>query len=375
MSEAGSRSVPRGPSRIAVDAMGGDKAPREIVRGALQAAAEYPVTVLLVGREADVRREIAAAGEALPSNVELVDAAEVVEMNDHPLAPIRKKKNSSIRIAADLVGDGRADVFVSAGNTGAAWTSARKVLGMIEGVDRPALAAVVPHVDGHTVLLDVGANVDVKPHHLREFAVMGHFYAQMLFGLRSPRIGLLSIGEEEGKGNEITRQSYRVMKDAGLNFIGNAEGRDVYNGNADVVVCDGFTGNVVLKASEALAEMIGKRLRRELKANPLRTMGALLAKGAFDALKRSTDYKEYGGAPLLGIRGGCVVCHGRSDARAIKNAIRVAGDFAESRINDKIREKVLELHQKERAEGLQAGNGTDESSEVLAPQQSLPLHE
>ncbi|MGH9457557.1 MAG: phosphate acyltransferase PlsX [Thermoanaerobaculia bacterium] len=373
MSEAGPGSVSKGPSRIAVDAMGGDKAPREIVLGALQAAAEYPVVIHLVGREAEVRREIAAAGESLPSNIEIVDAAEVVEMNDHPLTPIRKKKNSSVRVAADLVGDGKADVFVSAGNTGAAWTSARKVLGMIEGVDRPALAAVLPHVDGHTVLLDVGANVDSKPHHLREFAVMGHYYAQMLFGLRSPRIGLLSIGEEEGKGNEVTRQSFRVMKDTGLNFVGNVEGRDVFNGNADVVVCDGFIGNVVLKASEAVAEMISKRLRSELKANPLRAFGALLSKGAFDALKRSTDYKEYGGAPLLGIRGGCVVCHGRSDAFAIKNAIRVAGDFAESRINDKIREKALELHQKERAQGLQAGNGDE--TEVAAPQQSLPLHE
>jgi glycerol-3-phosphate acyltransferase PlsX len=359
MSSAGPGSVIKSPSRIAVDAMGGDKAPGEIVLGALQAAAEYPVLVYLVGREADVRREIQHHSGSVPSNVEIVDAAEVVEMDDPPLTPIRKKKNSSVRVCADMVGAGRADVFVSAGNTGAAWTSARLVMGMIEGVDRPALTAVVPNLNGHTVLLDVGANVDSKPHHLREFAVMGHFYAQMLFGLRSPRIGLLSIGEEEGKGNELTRQTFRVMKEAGLHFIGNAEGRDIFNGNADVIVCDGFIGNVVVKASEALAELMGKRLKSELLANPLRRTGALLARGAFRALKRSTDYKEYGGAPLLGVRGGCVVCHGRSTAYAIKNAIRVAGDFAESRINDKIHEKVLELHEKELAQGLQAGNGTE----------------
>ncbi|HVR42393.1 MAG TPA: phosphate acyltransferase PlsX [Thermoanaerobaculia bacterium] len=366
MSSGDAGPVSKGPSRVAVDAMGGDRAPGEVVRGVLEAAAEFPVFVYLVGREAEVRREVELASGSIPSNVEIVDATEVVEMHDHPLAPIRKKKNSSIRVCADLVGAGKADAFVSAGNTGAAWTSARTVLGMIEGVDRPALAAVVPHHDGHTVLLDVGANVDSKPHHLREFSVMGHFYAQMLFNLRSPRIGLLSIGEEEGKGNELTRQTFRVMKETGLNFIGNAEGRDVYNGNADVVVCDGFIGNVVLKASEALAEMVGRLLREELRANPLRQVGALLASGAFSALKRRTDYSEYGGAPLLGVRGGCVVCHGRSSAKAIKNAVRGAGDFAASRINDKIHAKVNELHQKELAEGLQAGNG-ESGDEVALP--------
>jgi glycerol-3-phosphate acyltransferase PlsX len=357
MSSAGPGSVLKTPSRIAVDAMGGDKAPGEIVLGALQAAAEYPVLVYLVGREADVRREVLRHGTSVPSNVEIVDAAEVVEMHDNALAPIRKKKNSSVRICADLVGTGKADVFVSAGNTGAAWTSARMVLGMIEGVDRPALVAVVPTLNGHSILLDVGANVDSKPHHLREFAVMGHFYSQMLFGLRTPRIGLLSIGEEEGKGNELTRQTFHVMKETGLNFIGNAEGRDIFNGNVDVIVCDGFIGNVVVKASEALAELMAKKLKSGLLANPVRRTGALLARGAFRELKRATDYKEYGGAPLLGVRGGCVVCHGRSEAYAIKNAIRVAGDFAESKINDKIHAKVLELHEKEIAEGLPSGNG------------------
>ena len=353
---------PATPVRIAVDAMGGDHAPREIVLGSLQAAEAHRVHVLLVGRDEEIRREMPGGGATLPPNVEIVDAREVVGMDEPPLTPIRRKKNSAIRVAADLVGAGRADAFVSAGSTGAAWTSARMVLGMIEGVDRPALAAILPRRDGMTLLLDVGANVDSKPHHLREFAVMGHFYAQMLFGLEAPRIGLLSIGEEEGKGNDLTKQTFNVMKAAGLNFIGNAEGRDIYNGNADVVVCDGFIGNVVLKASEALAETIGKLLREALKRNPLRALGAIAARGAFKALKKRTDYTEYGGAPLLGVRGGCVICHGRSSAKAIRNAIRVAGEFAESRINEKIRAKVSELHGKEKAEGLQFTNGDSAAS-------------
>ena len=328
---------------IALDAMGGDHAPEEIVAGAVLAAREYPVEILLVGQEEVVRKNLAAA-DSIPRNIEVVDAREVVEMDDTALAPLRKKKNSSVRICANLVAEGRAHAFVSAGNTGATWTSARAVMGMIEGVSRPALAAIVPSSKGHTLLLDVGANVETKPNHLREFAVMGHFYAQMLFGLDEPRVGLLSIGEEEGKGNDLTKETYRVLKETGLNFIGNAEGRDVYNGNADVVVCDGFVGNVVLKASEALGEMVNKTLREEMTRTFSRKIGALLARGAFDSLKKRMDYSEYGGAPLLGVKGGCIVCHGRSNAKAIKNAVRVAYDFARNRIDEKIRAKVLELH-------------------------------
>ena len=330
--------------RIALDAMGGDHAPEEIVKGAVLAARELPVDIILVGQEAVVRKNLAAADGALPRNIEVVDALEVVEMDDTALAPLRKKKNSSIRICANLVAEGRAHAFVSAGNTGAAWTSARVVMGMIEGVSRPALAAIVPSSHGHTLLLDVGANVETKPNHLREFAVMGHFYAQMLFGIAEPRVGLLSIGEEEGKGNDLTKETYRVLKETGLNFIGNAEGRDVYNGNADVVVCDGFVGNVVLKASEALGEMVNRMLRDEMTRTLRRKIGAMLARSAFDGLKKRMDYSEYGGAPLLGVKGGCIVCHGRSNAKAIKNAVRVAYDFARNRIDEKIRAKVIELH-------------------------------
>jgi phosphate acyltransferase len=327
--------------RIALDAMGGDHAPHEVVKGAILAAKEYPVEVILVGQEERVRKEL---GDSIPGNISVVDAREVVEMDDPALTPIRKKRNSSVRVCANLVKEGRADAMVSAGNTGAAMASAYMVLGTIDGVSRPALAAIVPNANDHTVLLDVGANVDSKPSNLREFAVMGHFYAQMVFDIEAPRVGLLSIGEEEGKGNELTKETFRVMKETGVNFIGNAEGRDIFNGNFDVVVCDGFVGNVVLKASESLGEMVKKGLKQELTKNIMRKSGALLAKGALSALMDRMDYTEYGGAPLLGVKGGCVICHGRSNAKAIKSAIRVAQNFAVNQMDTKIREKIGELH-------------------------------
>jgi glycerol-3-phosphate acyltransferase PlsX len=331
--------------RIALDAMGGDHAPHEIVQGALQALAEYPtIEILLVGREEVLREQL---GGSVPSRIEIVDAREVVDMTDNALAPLRRKRNSSIRVCANLVAEGKAAAVVSAGHTGAAMTSAYKVIGTIEGVSRPALAAVLPSSKGHTVLLDVGANVDSKPAYLREFAVMGHYYAQLILGIDAPRVGLLSIGEEEGKGNELTKETFRVLKEAGLNFMGNAEGRDIFNGNADVIVCDGFTGNVVLKASESLAEMMRNLIREEITSTFTRKVGAFLAKGAFDGVKKRTDYAEYGGAPLLGIKGGCIISHGRSNAKAVKNAIRVACDFATKQIDVKIREKINVLHTRE----------------------------
>jgi glycerol-3-phosphate acyltransferase PlsX len=335
-------------TRIALDAMGGDHAPDEILRGALLALEEYPaVQILLVGMEEVIRERLTALGTPRPPRVEIVDAREVVTMEDNSLAPIRRKRNSSVRVCANLVRDKRADIMVSAGHTGASMTSAYMVMGTIEGVSRPALTAMIPNVTGRdTILLDVGANPDTKPSNLREFAVMGHFYAQMVLGMEHPRIGLLSIGEEEGKGNELIKETFRVMKETGLNFIGNAEGRDVYNGNADVIVCDGFTGNVLLKASESLAEMLFTLIRNEVKG-PLRKLGALLLKPAFRALKKRTDYSEYGGAPLIGVNGGCIVCHGRSSAKAIKNAIRVAHEYSVNGIEAKIRTKVSDLHNRE----------------------------
>jgi phosphate acyltransferase len=341
-----------GSCRIALDAMGGDHAPDEIIKGALLAAREYPVDILLVGKQEILAQKLKAFGDGSASRIEIVDAREVVEMEDTALAPIRKKRNSSIRVCANLVKEGRAAAMVSAGHTGAAMTSAYMVLGTIEGVSRPALAAILPNAKDHTVLLDVGANVDSKPAYLREFAVMGHFYAQMVLGMDEPRVGLLSIGEEEGKGNELTKETFRVLKETGLNFIGNAEGRDVFNGNCDVVVCDGFTGNVVLKAGEALGEMVSRSLRAEVTKSVIRKAGALILKRAFDDLKKKMDYSEYGGAPLLGVNGGCIVCHGRSNAKAIKNAIRVARDFAVNEVDSKIRDKINDLHSREHESAL-----------------------
>jgi len=326
--------------RIALDAMGGDHAPSEVVKGALLAAAEFAVEIILVGQEDVVRRELAAANSTTPRNIDVYDAREIVTMEDTALAPLRRKRNSSVRVCANLVDEGRADAFVSAGNTGATWTSARAVMGMIEGVSRPALATVLPSTKGHTLLLDVGANVDAKPNHLREFAVMGHFYAQMLFNIDAPRVGLLSIGEEEGKGNELTKETYRVLKETGLNFIGNAEGRDVYNGNADVVVCDGFIGNVVLKASEALGEFVSTTLRHEMTRTWKHKVGGLLAKSAFVNLKKRMDYSEYGGAPLLGVGSVTIVGHGRSSAKAVQNAVALAHRFAAARFIERVEREI-----------------------------------
>ena len=251
--------------KIAVDAMGGDHAPRAAVEGAHAAAVEDGAEVILVGREDVVRGELARLRDH-GGRIEVVHAEEVVEMDDPAIAPLRKKRRSSIRIACELVKAGRAAAMVSAGNTGAAMTAAKMVIGTIPGVDRPALAAVLPNPTGRTVLLDVGANVGTKPHHLRQFAVMGHFYAQQVLGIASPRVGLMSVGEEEGKGTDFTREVFKVLKETGLNFVGNVEGRDVFNGNVDVIVCDGFVGNVVLKAAESLASMVGKMLEQELRA-------------------------------------------------------------------------------------------------------------
>jgi len=221
------------------------------------------------------------------------------------------------------------------------------VIGTVAGVDRPALAAVLPNINGRTVLLDVGANVDTKPVHLREFAVMGHFYAQEVIGTPSPRIGLMSIGEEEGKGNDVTREVFKVLKTTGLNFLGNVEGSDVFNGTADVIVCDGFVGNVILKSAEALAEMIFRMLREEVESSARTKAGYVLAKPAFDRFRQRTDYSEYGAAPLLGVNGGCFIGHGRSNARAIQNAIRRAVEFSAAQLDRKIHDKIAELHSQE----------------------------
>ena len=332
--------------RIAVDAMGGDHAPRAAVEGACLAAVEDGANVILVGDQHRVQAELDRLRRPCP-RVEIVHADEVVEMDDPPITPIRKKRRSSMRICAQLVKEGRAQAMITAGNTGAAMITAKMVIGAIAGVDRPALAAVFPNANGRTVVLDVGANLDSKPEHLRQFAVMGHFYAQEVLGTASPRVGLLSVGEEDVKGTDLTKEVFRVLKTTGLNFIGNVEGRDFFNGNADVVVCDGFVGNAVLKAAESLAGLFGKMLRQSLQKNARTKLGAVLAKPAFDELKRQLDYAEYGAAPLLGVRGGCFIGHGRSNPRAIRNAVRRAVEFCAADLHNKIRDKVAELHARE----------------------------
>jgi glycerol-3-phosphate acyltransferase PlsX len=345
---------------IAVDAMGGDYAPESAVAGAVRAAVSDRASILLVGDRARLEAELARHPEAarLDGRITIVHAEEVVGMDEPAITPIRKKRRSSVRICAEAVKDRRAEAMVTAGNTGAAMIAAKMVIGTLPGVDRPALAAVFPNPRGHTVVLDVGANVDSKPEHLREFAVMGHFYAQEVIHTPSPRIGLLSIGEEEGKGTDLTREVFRVLKTTGLNFVGNVEGRDVFNGSVDVIVCDGFVGNVLLKSAESLAELMGRMLREELSRSLRTKLGYVLSRPAFDRFRQRVDYAEYGAAPLLGISGGCFIGHGRSSPHAIHSAIRRAIEFANARLDRKIGEKLAELHSHEHemsGEGRQGG--------------------
>ena len=326
---------------IAVDAMGGDDAPSAEVEGSLQAAREYGARVLLVGREDELGKELRKHGP-VPSAVEIVHAAETVTMNDNPARALRSKRGSSIRVAAEQVRQGRARGLISAGNTGAVMAAALTVMGRIPGVKRPAVAQAFPTLkSAWTLLLDVGANVDCSVDMLVQFAVMGDVYSRALLGCENPRVGILSIGEEEHKGNGLTGEAYPLLKRQPLNFIGNVEGHDLYSGKADVIVCDGFTGNVALKVSEGLVAAIKSMLRESLEATVVRQIGYGLAKGAFDDFRTRLDYTEYGGAPLLGVKGGVIICHGRSNANAIKNAIRVAVELEKGGINQKI-ERNLE---------------------------------
>jgi glycerol-3-phosphate acyltransferase PlsX len=327
--------------RVAVDAMGGDHGPRVVVEGTVAACRELGVKVLLVGPKAIVSDEVRRAkGEGLP--IEVLDAPEVVEMAEK-VSRSTLKKRSSILVAVEQVRDGAADAFFSAGNTAACWTIAKMTLGTLEEVDRPALAAVVPNISGRTVLLDVGANASCKARHLEEFAVMGNVYTRAVLHTENPRIGLMSMGEEETKGNDLVKEVHEVLKASTLNFIGNVEGHDVFDGKVDVIVMDGFTGNVVLKASESLAESILHLIKEELWRTPLRRVGASLCRGAFKAVKRRTDPSEYGGAPLLGVKGCCVIGHGRSNPVAIKHGIRVAAEFFASGVNRGIEAELRAL--------------------------------
>jgi len=350
---------------VAVDAMGGDAAPRVAIDGAVAAARHFELGVALVGPLAALEREIARHPDIDPARVRLVDAPEMIGMEEAPAASLRRKPKASIKVAADLVARGDAAALVSAGHTGATVMAAYGAFGMVSGVDRPALAATIPTagpwapelrqpgvptartVRGGVeqrrrpaILLDVGASVECRPQHLLQFAVMGSVYARVALGIEAPRVGLLSIGEEATKGNELTRDAHRLLKAAPLAFIGNVEARDVYSGRADVIVCDGFTGNVALKISEGLVDVMENLLHEELSSTVTMRVGSLLTRRALRRFRRRVDYSEYGGAPLLGVGGVTIVGHGRSSAKAVRNAIAMAYRFVEGGFIHRVRDEI-----------------------------------
>jgi glycerol-3-phosphate acyltransferase PlsX len=319
--------------------MGGDHAPAPIVDGAVAAARHLASGVILVGQKDRIDVELARHPDAASLPIAVMDAPDVVGMHEAPAAALRKPW-SSIRVAVGAVAEGRAAAVVSAGNTGATVLAAHAALGLLPGVQRPALATAVPTKTSRAVLLDVGANAECRPAHLLHFAVMGSVYAQLALGVAQPRVGLLSIGEEETKGNELTRDAHRALKDAPVRFIGNVEARDVYSGIADVIVCDGFTGNVALKVSEGLVEMVEGLLRDELSSTFSTRVGYLLSLRAFRRFRKRVDYSEYGGAPLLGVGGVVIVAHGRSSAKAVRNAILLASRVSRDRLISQIEQGI-----------------------------------
>jgi glycerol-3-phosphate acyltransferase PlsX len=327
--------------RIAIDAMGGDNAPAVEVEGAIAAAREFGIPITLVGDTERLKAELAKHNIS-GLDIQLHHASEVVGMHDSASDAIRKKRDSSIRVAFELVKAGQADAVVSAGNSGATMAAGMFVLKRIKGIERPAIAQIFPTLSGKTLVLDVGGNVDCKPIHLVQFAVMGEVYARSIMDVASPKIGLLSNGEEDSKGNELTRETNAMLKRVAFDYFGYVEGRDIFNGLVDVVVCDGFVGNVVLKLSEGLAEAVGSMLKEEIKRSMISKIGYLLARKAFHNFKKKVDYAEYGGAPLLGIDGVGMICHGGSNTKAIKNAIRFAHEFALRGVNQRMAEKLQE---------------------------------
>ena len=327
---------------IVLDAVGSDKAPEPEIRGAILACRALPVRVHLVGPESELRDLLDEHLENEDLPIVIHHAAERIGMDEKAAHAVRSKRDSSMRVGLKLVREGKAAGFVTAGNTGAAMATAKMVLGALPGVDRPALATPMPTSKGNPcVLLDVGANVDCKAQNLEQFAVMGEMYARSVLKIAKPRVGLLSIGEEESKGNELTREAWPLLKALPINFIGNVEGRDIFNGNADVIVCDGFVGNVALKTSEGIGRFVRDVLRTSLNKTVTAQVGALLSRRAFNDFRRRLDPSEYGGAPLLGVRGVCIIGHGSSNDVAIYNGIRVAYEFSRSDANGAHRAGIL----------------------------------
>ena len=327
--------------RVAVDAMGGDNAPAIEVEGAILACREFGIPVTLVGDQARLVAELAKHTTS-GLDIDIFHASEVVGMHDSASDAVRKKRNSSVRLAFDLVKDGKACAAVSAGNSGATMAAGMFVLKRISGIERPAIAQIFPTLKGKTLVLDVGGNVDCKPIHLAQFAIMGEVYARYAMGIPNPSVGLLSNGEEDSKGNELTRETNTLLRATSLNYSGYVEGRDIFKGTVDVVVCDGFVGNVVLKLSEGLSEAAGKMLKGEILKSWVSKLGYLFVRGAFNRFKKIVDYAEYGGAPLLGINGVGMICHGGSNVKAIKNAVRFAHEYARSGMTEHVSEKLSE---------------------------------
>jgi phosphate acyltransferase len=326
--------------KIVVDAMGGDHAPEAAVEGAVMAAREYETEIILTGLSDKIHAALDRFDPDHNLPILVIHTDEVVEMHDSPGKVLRSKRKSSMKIGLDLVKDGTASAFLSAGNTGAVLAYSTVILRPLNGVDRPSIAIQLPTLKGSTILLDAGANVDCKTRQLFQFGIMGHVFAEYILGKKNPRVGLLSIGEEDGKGNEVVKEAFEMLKASHINFIGNVEGKEVYRGNADVIVCDGFTGNVALKISESLTEMIGTNLKRMFQSNWLSKLGYLLLKPQLDEFKKKVDYSETGGAPLLGVNGVVIIAHGSSSAKAMKNAINRARELSEKNINAHIREGI-----------------------------------
>ena len=328
---------------VAVDAMGGDYAPEVVVQGAIEAATDFGLSVILVGDEERLKRLLGRQRGKIKNRILTAHSEEVIDMEEPPSKAVRKKKRASIRVAFDLLKDGKAEALVSAGNSGATVMAGILALGKLKGVDRPAIAGVFPRESGPVVLIDVGANVDCRPGHLFQFAVMAKAFASSCLGIDDPKIGLLSIGEEGIKGNEQVKLARELFNKSKLNFIGNVEGRDIFKGEVQIIVCDGFVGNVALKLSEGMAEAVKKMLFKDLRSSVLSRVGVYLARRGIESFENKLDYELYGGAPLLGINGVAVICHGDSSPRAIKNAIKLASDYAKNRLVEKMSAELDQL--------------------------------
>jgi glycerol-3-phosphate acyltransferase PlsX len=325
--------------KIVIDAMGADNAPGVEVEGAIQAIQEFGYDLVLVGDQARIEAEL-AKHKFRSEKLSIVHASDVIAMHDPAAISVRRKRDSSIVVGLELLKKGQADAFVSAGNTGAVVCAATLSLRMLPGIERPGIAIGIPVLTGSALIMDVGANIDPKPMHMLQYGIMADAYCKYLLGKKNPTVGLLNVGEEESKGTEFIKEAHTLLSESKLNFIGNIEGRDIYSGKTDIILCDGFVGNVILKVSESVVDTIVQLLKREIKSSVIASLGALLSRSAFNELKKKMDYSEYGGAPLLGVDGRCIICHGSSTAKAIKNAVKFAGESIKQDVNKHIVEEL-----------------------------------